>query len=119
MSERFFLGGGDSIRGFEYRDVGPRDSNDEPIGGEAMIAGSLEYTFPLVSKIRGAAFFDMGNVYSTPSDFMDGIVASVGMGVRLNLPVGPIKLDYGIPIITDDWTEGENGAFSFNVGTIF
>jgi outer membrane protein insertion porin family len=119
MSERFFLGGGDSIRGFEYRDVGPRDSNDEPIGGDAMIAGSVEYTFPLISKIRGAAFFDMGNVYETPSDFMDGIVASVGMGVRLNLPVGPIKLDYGIPIITDEWTEGENGAFSFNVGTIF
>jgi len=119
MSERFFLGGGDSIRGFEYRDVGPRDSNNQPIGGDAMIAGSVEYTFPLISKIRGAAFFDMGNVYETPSDFMDGIVASVGMGVRLNLHVGPIKLDYGIPIITDQWTEGENGAFSFNVGTIF
>ena len=119
MSERFFLGGGDSIRGFEYRDVGPRDSNNQPIGGDAMIAGSVEYTFPLISKIRGAAFFDMGNVYETPSDFMDGIVASVGMGVRLNLPVGPIKLDYGIPIITYQLTEGENGAFSFNVGTIF
>ncbi len=119
LSERFFLGGGDSIRGFEYRDVGPRDSNDEPVGGEASVAGSIEYTFPLVSKIRGAAFFDMGNVYKTPGDFMDGIVASVGMGVRLNLPVGPIKLDYGIPVITDQWTEGETGAFSFNVGTIF
>ena len=41
------------------------------------------------------------------------------MGVRLNLPVGPIKLDYGIPVITDQWTEGDKGAFSFNVGTIF
>lgn len=119
LSERFFLGGGDTIRGFDYRDVGPRDVNDEPIGGDAMLMGSLEYTFPLISKIRGAAFFDAGNVYEKPSDFMDGIVASVGMGVRLNLPVGPIKLDYGIPVITDEWTEGENGAFSFNVGTIF
>jgi len=119
LSERFFLGGGDTIRGFDYRDVGPRDVNNEPIGGDAMLMGSVEYTFPLISKIRGAAFFDMGNVYETPSDFMDGIVASVGMGVRLNLPVGPIKLDYGIPVITDEWTEDENGAFSFNVGTIF
>ncbi|MCX6338761.1 MAG: outer membrane protein assembly factor BamA [Candidatus Aureabacteria bacterium] len=119
LSERFFLGGGDTIRGFDYRDVGPRDINDEPIGGDAMLMASVEYTFPLISKIRGAAFFDMGNVYETPSDFLDGIVASVGMGVRLNLPVGPIKLDYGIPVITDQWTEGENGAFSFNVGTIF
>ena len=119
LSERFFLGGGDTIRGFDYRDVGPRDVNDEPIGGDAMLMGSVEYTFPLISKIRGAAFFDMGNVYEKPSDFLDGIVASVGMGVRLNLPVGPIKLDYGIPVITDEWTEGENGAFSFNVGSIF
>jgi outer membrane protein insertion porin family len=119
LSERFFLGGGDSIRGFDYRKVGPRDENNEPIGGDAMLMGSVEYTFPLISKIRGAAFFDMGNVYETPSDFLDGIVASVGMGVRLNLPVGPIKLDYGIPVIKDKWTEGENGAFSFNVGTIF
>jgi outer membrane protein insertion porin family len=119
LSERFFLGGGDSIRGFDYRDVGPRDVNNEPIGGDAMLMGSVEYTFPLISRIRGAAFFDMGNVYETPSDFLDGVVASVGMGVRLNLPVGPIKLDYGIPVITDEWTEGENGAFSFNVGTIF
>ncbi|MCX6356405.1 MAG: outer membrane protein assembly factor BamA, partial [Candidatus Aureabacteria bacterium] len=119
FSERFFLGGGDSIRGFEFRDVGPRDENDEPIGGDAMAAGSVEYTFPLISKIRGAAFFDMGNVYETPGDFMSGVVASVGAGVRLNLPVGPIKLDYGIPVITDEWTEGETGAFSFNVGTIF
>lgn len=119
LSERFFLGGGDSIRGFDYRDVGPRDENNEPIGGDAMLMGSVEYTFPLISKIRGAAFFDMGNVYETPSDFLDGIVASVGMGVRLNLPIGPIKLDYGIPVIKDEWTEGENGAFSFNVGTIF
>ncbi|MDD5556614.1 MAG: outer membrane protein assembly factor BamA [bacterium] len=119
LSERFFLGGGDSIRGFEYRDVGPRDSNDAPIGGDAMVVGSIEYTFPLISRIRGAAFFDMGNVYEKPGDFMDGIVASVGAGLRLNLPIGPIKLDYGIPVITDQWTEGENGAFNFNVGTIF
>jgi outer membrane protein insertion porin family len=118
LSERFFLGG-DTLRGFEFRDVGPKDENDEPLGGEAMVVGSIEYTFPLISKIRGAAFFDAGNVYETPSDFMSGIVASVGMGVRLNLPVGPIKLDYGIPVITDEWTEGETGAFNFNVGTIF
>jgi len=119
LSERYFLGGGDSIRGFEFRQVGPKDENDEPIGGDAMLAGSVEYTFPLISRIRGAAFFDMGNVYENPGDLMGGIVASVGMGVRLNLPVGPIKLDYGIPVITDQWTEGDKGAFSFNVGTIF
>ncbi len=119
ISERFFLGGGNSIRGFEFRDVGPRDSNDSPIGGDSMVMGSIEYTFPLISRIRGAAFFDFGNVYETPGDFLSDIVASVGMGLRLNLPVGPIKLDYGIPVITDQWTEGENGAFNFNVGTIF
>jgi outer membrane protein insertion porin family len=119
LSERFFLGGGNTIRGFEFRDVGPKDEYGAPIGGDSMAMGSFEYTFPLISRIRGAAFFDFGNVYETPGDFLSGIVASVGMGVRLNLPVGPIKLDYGIPIITDEWTEGETGAFSFNVGTIF
>lgn len=119
ISERFFLGGADTVRGFEYRDVGPRDSRNSPIGGEASIMGSVEYTFPLVSRIRGAAFFDMGNVYADSGDFLEEIVAAAGLGVRLQLPIGPIKLDYGIPVITDEWTEGENGAFNFTVGTAF
>lgn len=118
--DRYFLGGANTIRGFDFRDVGPRDENDEPIGGEAFIAGTVEYTFPIIPRLRGATFFDVGNVYFDRDDFdLNDLSGSVGIGVRVTLPIGPVKVDYGWPVITDEFTDGENGRFSFNVGTAF
>ena len=118
--DRFFLGGANTIRGFSFRDVGPRDEKDEPIGGEAFIAGTVEYTFPIIPLLRGATFFDVGNVYFDRDDFdFDELSGSVGVGVRVQLPIGPVKVDYGWPVVTDQFTDGENGRFSFNIGTAF
>ena len=114
--EREFLGGARDLRGFDYRDVGPRDANGEPIGGGTSGWITFEYTVPVVSSVRAAVFTDLGFVNRDSWDFSTGdFNADVGFGVRLKLPVlGPIKLDYGIPVTSDKFNDG-GGRFQFSV----
>lgn len=115
--DRYFLGGGNSIRGFKYRKVGPKDSNGEPIGGKVEFFTSMEYDFPIIAMLGGALFYDTGDVYRKMGDVKwDQQCGSIGAGIRLNLPVGPIQLDYGYPIYVDNETKKGNGEISFNVG---
>ncbi len=117
--DRYFLGGANTMRGFEYRMVGPKDIDEEPVGGDTYILGTIEYTFPIVERIRGAFFFDIGNVWrdAYEYDFSD-LKSDAGVGLRMNLPIGPIRLDYGYPIQTDD-KSGRSGQFQFSVGYQF
>jgi outer membrane protein insertion porin family len=116
--DRLFLGGSNNLRGFAYRDVGPRDKHGEPIGGQSMARATAELTFPIVTKARGAIFYDTGFVNADPYDFSTNHVASdFGFGIRLDLPIGPLRLDYGIPIQKDG--RGSGGHFNFNVGYQF
>jgi len=118
--DRYFMGGANSVRGFKYRKVGPKDSFGEPIGGNVEIFKSAEYSFPIISIIRGAFFFDTGNVFRTTGDIDLGEMnGAIGCGVRLNLPVGPVQLDYGYPVYTDKETKQGNGEITFNMGTRF
>ncbi len=117
--DRMFLGGANTIRGFEFRAVGPQDINDEPLGGKLKLWGSVEYLFPIIDRVYGASFVDYGNVYKKMGDFGSDINVGIGLGVRLQLPIGPIKLDYGFPIITDDYTEDANPEFHFSMGSSF
>ncbi len=114
--ERQFLGGANNLRGFEYRDVGPKDENGEPIGGNTLGWITAELTFPIVAKIRGAVFADAGFVNPDSWDYSAGDYnADIGLGVRVNLPVvGPVKIDYGIPVTTDEFND-EGGQFQFSV----
>ena len=116
--DRLFLGGSNNLRGFAFRDVGPRDSTGEPIGGNSMARATAELTFPIVEKARGAVFYDTGFVNADAYDFGTSNVASdVGIGIRLDLPVGPLRIDYGIPIQKDG--RSGSGHFNFNVGYQF
>lgn len=114
--EREFLGGANNLRGFDYRDVGPKDINGEPIGGNSLGWLSLEYTFPIVSKVRGAVFADAGFVNASSWEFgTSDYNADIGLGVRVILPViGPVKIDYGIPVTTDEFND-DGGKFNFSV----
>lgn len=98
--ERFFAGGANTIRGYRERKIGPYDSNSaDPLGGEAMLIGNMEYTYPLFNFLKLAAFYDIGNVWARSSDFAaGGYKSGVGFGFRLKTPIGPIMLDYGIPL---------------------
>ncbi len=116
--DRLYLGGANNLRGFNFRDVGPKDSDGEPIGGNSLARLTVEYTFPVVEKVRGAVFYDVGFVNVDSYDFGGGDVNSdVGFGVRLDLPIGPVRIDYGIPVSSDSNSTG--GKFNFNIGYQF
>lgn len=117
--DRFFLGGANTLRGFSYRKVGPKDINNEAVGGNTYANGTAEYTFPIVEKVRGAFFVDAGEVERDPFSLsMGDIKVDAGIGVRLNLPIGPLRLDYGYPLITDKHS-GHTGKIQFSVGYQF
>jgi outer membrane protein insertion porin family len=115
--DRYYLGGLYSLRGFKYRSVSPRQVGfSEPIGGDTSWFASAEYSIPIIERLRFAVFYDIGNVGVKPynfkfSDFDD----NWGVGLRLNLPIGPLRLDYGIPIHHDEYN-GSSGQFQFGVG---
>lgn len=117
--DRLYLGGSNNLRGFRFRDVGPKDEDGEPIGGSTMARFTAEYTFPIVEKIRGAIFYDVGFVNRGEYDFNgSNINSDAGIGVRLDLPIGPVRIDYGIPIQNDEFNGG-SGKFNFNIGYQF
>ncbi len=116
--ERLYLGGSNNLRGFPFREVGPRDQFGEPIGGNSMARTTVELTFPIIEKARGAIFYDTGFVNSESWSFgFNHIASDVGVGLRLDLPIGPLRIDYGYPIQRDGYNGG--GKFNFQVGYQF
>jgi outer membrane protein insertion porin family len=116
--DKLFLGGSNDLRGFDFRDVSPRDINGEPLGGKSLARFTVEYTVPIIEKARAAVFYDTGFVNAPSWDFnTNHIVSDVGIGLRLDLPIGPIRIDYGIPIQKD--VNKGSGKFNFNVGYQF
>lgn len=117
--DALYLGGANNMRGFNFREVGPKDQFGNPIGGNSLAYVTAEITFPIISRIRGAFFTDWGYVNAEAWDWASSNVnADFGFGVRLDLPIGPIRLDYGIPFITDEFNGG-SGKFNFNIGYQF
>jgi len=117
--DRLYLGGANNLRGFDFRDVGPKDDNGNPIGGNSMSFITTELTFPIITRVRGAVFFDAGFVNADSFDYSwENANADIGIGVRLELPIGPVRVDYGIPIKSDQYNGG-TGKFNFNIGYQF
>ncbi len=129
--DRYYLGGLYSLRGFKYRNIAPRDPYygnpvfpnmaNEPIGGDTYWFGSVEYSLPIFEKdggvsLRFALFYDIGAVAGSPYTFSTDYDDNWGLGLRLNIPhLGPLRLDYGIPITHDKFNSG-SGQFQFGVG---
>lgn len=93
---RFFAGGDRSIRGYKYKSIAPKDDDGKLIGASKLATGSLEYQYNVSGKWWGAMFVDCGEAVSDirRSDFKTG----AGVGVRWQSPVGPIKLDFAVPV---------------------
>lgn len=96
---RFFTGGDQTIRGFDYKSLSPED-NGYKIGGQALAVGSLEYNYQFKEGWRAAVFSDFGNAYD--KSFSNPTAYSVGVGIRWKSPIGPIRLDVASGISDDN-----------------
>ncbi|MFZ5933874.1 hypothetical protein BGP84_11275 [Pseudomonas putida] len=90
-SLRFFAGGDQSVRGYDYQTLSPKNSDGDRIGGRYLVAGSVEYQYSLAEKWRVATFIDQGNAFNTLE--LPSLKTGVGIGVRWVSPVGPLRLD--------------------------
>ncbi|MFZ5453792.1 MAG: outer membrane protein assembly factor BamA [Thermodesulfobacteriota bacterium] len=118
--EKFYLGGIDSIRGFKYADISPRDPvTGERIGGDKFVQLNLEYRFPLIKKlgVTGTVFFDAGNVYATNQTYFSSMRTSVGAGFRWFSPMGPLRVEWGYNLRPKSWEK--HSAWEFTVGSQF
>jgi len=113
--ERFFGGGANTVRGYEERTIGPKDENDEALGGDKRAVFTSEVIIPVRKELRILTFFDMGDVYASDEDIdISTFRKSVGVGLRLYTPLGLFKLDWGFKL---DKEEGESDyKFHFGLG---
>jgi len=146
VQNRFFTGGGNSVRGYDENSIGPRELVDNVatgipeltvVGGNVLMLTNVEMRFslPWVSRwhFSGSVFADGGNVWEdlnslSFSDFqifqnqddvtLEDYRFSVGLGIRYNTPLGPIRLDYGLPLVVEPGMS-KSGSFHFSLGQIF
>jgi translocation and assembly module TamA len=97
-SRRFYAGGGGSVRGYGYQAIGPRDPNNDPIGGRSLNEFSIEARVKAFGNFGVVPFFDAGNIYTTALPQITGLRFGTGLGVRYYSSFGPIRLDVGTPI---------------------
>jgi outer membrane protein insertion porin family len=126
LSERLFMGGSRTVRGFRYRWVGPKaeraDGSDtvRPCGGQSLALASAEYSIPIpgAPKLRVAGFYDVGNVWFDPYEFdLSHLAAGAGLGLRLDIPGFPMRFDYAWPVEKDDpRSRTENWSFWIGYG---
>lgn len=119
IQERFFNGGENSVRSFGESQLGPKDDNGEPVGGEASTNATIELRQGLVKRFQVAVFVDAGTVELDHEDIFrfDDPGFGIGLGLRYLLPIGPIRLDGAL---NPDPDEGESdGAIHLSVGFSF
>jgi translocation and assembly module TamA len=108
-SLRFFAGGDQSVRGYDYQSLSPENARGDKIGGRYLLAGSLEYQYSIAERWRLAAFVDKGAAFDSLS--LPVLKTGVGFGVRWVSPVGPLRLD-----IANGLDEGGGLRLHFSMG---
>ena len=97
QTERFFAGGGNSVRGYAEESLGPLGPHGTPAGGSALLMLSQEVRFPLSRRIAGVGFVDAGNVFASVRDIsLRELWLGAGLGLRFDTLVGLLRVDYGL-----------------------
>ncbi|MDO4936298.1 MAG: autotransporter assembly complex family protein, partial [Sutterellaceae bacterium] len=96
---RFFAGGDNSVRGYDYKSISPKNESGELTGGSKMATASLEYQYNVTGNWWAAAFVDAGDSVKKFDEF--SLNKGAGVGVRWNSPIGPVKVDVAWPIASD------------------
>ncbi len=106
IGERFFLGGARTVRAFTQDDLGPKDTESDPLGGEAYVVMNVETRFPIWKIVEGSLFFDIGSLTSNDEDWAARDYRyGPGFGLFLNTPIGPLRADAAFNI---DREKGED-----------
>jgi outer membrane protein insertion porin family len=116
VEERFYSGGSYSVRGWARQELGPKDLFGNPLGGESVLEFSSEFRFNIYDPVTGVAFMDCGNVWlESYKWYLNEIRYSLGVGVRIKTPIGPVRLDVARPVF-----DKENAwQVHFSVGNAF
>ena len=119
INERFYTGGPNSLRGIGYRLAGPVDEKNVPLGGKfKIVLNALEIRRSIYKMVGGAFFVDIGNVWSEPEYFnFKDLRTSVGLGLRVNTPLGIARLDFGVNVSPEKYESP--GKIYFNMGQAF
>jgi outer membrane protein insertion porin family len=119
--EKFYMGGIDSLRGFDRDDLSPRDENGDEVGGDEFVQFNFEIRFPLVKDqgVYGSLFCDIGNLYGEERQFdITDLRESAGVGIKWLSPMGPINLFYGF-ILDPEKSDHGPGGWEFSMATAF
>jgi len=115
---RLFSGGSKSIRSFGERELGPLSASNDPLGGEAYWNFTAEYIHPFNDLVSVVGFYDAGDLFSQAGDYSFSDPShGIGLGLRLDLPVGPVRLEYGYNLNRE--TGEPSGAVHFSIGAQF
>lgn len=118
--DRYFLGGFMNIRSFKYREVGPVDEDEEPLGGRSLAFASAEYFYRLHRMVRLSAYWDGGMVWTDAyAQEAGGWNSGVGLGFYLDIPMLPLRFFYAWPLEAEPYNDRSSGVFSFMIGHSF
>ena len=116
--QRFFAGGGNTVRGYAQDSLGPADRSGAPAGGHALLILNQEIRAPIAWRVRGVGFVDAGNVFESVRAFtLRGLKTSAGIGLRIESPIGVVRLDYGLAL--QRAVNEPRGRFFFSLGQAF
>jgi outer membrane protein insertion porin family len=124
IDEKFYLGGINTIRGYGSRTISPTVNTSSGIayvGGNKETVFNAEYVFPIIKEagIKGLLFFDTGNSYGSGQNLFSKMLSSYGVGLRWYSPMGPLRLEYGIPVNPRPGIDSSSGKLEFSIGGFF
>ena len=103
VEDRFYAGGSTSVRGWGRQQLGPKDVNDDPIGGKSLFEGSIEWRESIIRSLAGVIFMDFGNVWIPSTTYpLNELRYAFGLGIGIDSPIGPIRIDVGKPIFDEE-----------------